>query len=193
MVRRFLQTLTIALQTKDLDISEAHFGVAVSVFSATYIVYALLRVLAFNLCCSGQIPANYLMKRLPINIFFVCTALAMGLVTSTISLVSGYPGLVAARLALGFAEAGTMSGCLLLLSQFFRHEEMASKIAITTYVCAFCVLHSSLRSAAASCANISGSLMAYGLLQLDKVGGLHGWQWWVLVVSLCCYFERVLL
>lgn len=108
-------------------------------------------------------PTNYLLKRLPTNLFFVLITCSMGLVTSLTCLVNGYSWLVTMRVFLGVAEAGSMSGCLFLLSQFFRPDEMASKIAITT--------------SSASFANIAGALIAYGLLHMGGEAGLHGWQW----------------
>lgn len=85
--------------------------------------------------CSCQMPANYLMKRLPTNVFFMSITVAWGLTSSLFCLVTGLPGLIVLRILLGAAEAGSFSGTMVMLSLLFRPEEMASLLAITTYAC----------------------------------------------------------
>ncbi|KAI7848882.1 major facilitator superfamily domain-containing protein [Circinella umbellata] len=68
-----------------------------------------------------------------------------------------------ARFFLGVAEAGLVPAILFYMSIWYTKQEQARRIAIFFAV--------------STCAGAFGGVLAYGLMQLDGVQGLGGWQW----------------
>ncbi|KAG6376976.1 major facilitator superfamily domain-containing protein [Boletus reticuloceps] len=84
-----------------------------------------------------------------------------GLIMTLMCLVKTYPQLLVARIFLGLAEAGLFPGVAFYISLWYPRVERAKRLAIFT--------------ASATVAGAFGGILA--LLSLDRIGGLHGWQW----------------
>ncbi|EIE80286.1 hypothetical protein RO3G_04991 [Rhizopus delemar RA 99-880] len=66
-------------------------------------------------------------------------------------------------LSWGITEAGLFPGIIFYLSLWYTRGEQATRVALFF-----------------SCSTLAGAfggVLAYGIMQMDGVGGLHGWQW----------------
>jgi MFS family permease len=80
--------------------------------------------------------------------------------------VKNKQGIYAARFFLGMMEAGLFPGLAAQLCSWYRSDEMGKPIM---WMFGF-----------QNCAGIVGSLIAYGVSYMNGLGGLSGWQWFVL-------------
>ncbi len=72
-------------------------------------------------------------------------------------------GFLAARVILGFCESGYIPGAIYTLSTWYTKRELAKRVAILFF--------------GMFGANAISPVLASGILKLDHVRGLHGWQW----------------
>lgn len=72
-------------------------------------------------------------------------------------------GFLASRLVLGLAEAGYIPGAVYTLSTWYTKRELAKRVAILFF--------------GMFGGNAISPLLASGILKLDNVRGIHGWQW----------------
>ena len=72
-------------------------------------------------------------------------------------------GFLAARIILGFCESGYIPGAIYTLSTWYTKRELAKRVAILFF--------------GMFGANAISPVLASGILKLDHVRGLHGWQW----------------
>ena len=72
-------------------------------------------------------------------------------------------GFLAARVILGFCESGYIPGAIYTLSTWYKKRELAKRVAILFF--------------GMFGANAISPVLASGILKLDHVRGLHGWQW----------------
>ncbi|KAK4686179.1 MFS transporter, ACS family, allantoate permease, partial [Tremellales sp. Uapishka_1] len=91
---------------------------------------------------AAEIPATYLMKRLPIGKFLSVNIICWSIVLSCHAAVTNYHGLLACRFLLGFFEASITPGFVMIVSMWYRREEQAGRIAfwlaangVTTIIC----------------------------------------------------------
>ncbi|KAF4781008.1 major facilitator superfamily transporter [Colletotrichum scovillei] len=110
---------------------------------------------------------------------FVLTALCVVWSVTTVAngLIRNVGGLYACRLVLGACEGGLFPSLNMYLTMVYKRDEIAKR---TSYL--------------VSCTALSGAfggLLAYGLLQMDGVGGYAGWRWVYLMegaFSITCAF-----
>lgn len=86
-----------------------------------------------------------------------------GLVATLQIFVVNRNGFLVSRLMLGLAEAGYIPGALYTLSMWYSKRELAKRVAIFFF--------------GMFGGNAISPLLASGILQLDSVRGLRGWQW----------------
>lgn len=72
-------------------------------------------------------------------------------------------GFLLVRLILGLAEAGYIPGAIYTLSTWYQKRELAKRVAILFF--------------GMFGGNAISPLLASGILKLDHVRGLRGWQW----------------
>lgn len=77
--------------------------------------------------------------------------------------VANRGGFLSARLILGFAEAGYIPGAMYTLSTWYTRNELAKRIAVLFF--------------GMFGGNAISPLLSSGILKMDGVRGLHGWQW----------------
>jgi MFS family permease len=79
-------------------------------------------------------------------------------------LVKSFTGLIIARVFLGMVEAGYFPGVAFYLTNFYKRDELAFRIAIFFSMATF--------------AGAFGGLIAYGIGFMKGIGGFqHGWHW----------------
>ena len=139
-----------------LALSTAQYGLASSIFQVGYILF--------------EVPANIVLKMWRPSLWLGLLVVLFGAVAAATAGVADYGGLLAVRVALGIAEAGFPPGVLYVLSMWYRPSELGARNAL------FLV--------AGPLANAAGAILAFGILRMDGVAGLQGWQWLFLLEGL---------
>lgn len=85
------------------------------------------------------------------------------LVTIFSGFLQNYAGFIVVRLILGLCESAFFPSLNLYISMFWKRDEIAKR-AIALMV-------------SMSLAGAFGGLLAYGLVQMDGIGGYAGWRW----------------
>jgi len=115
-----------------------------------------------------EIPSSLVLKRIGANIFLPTMVILWGLTTALQGLVSSYRGLLAARFFLGLFEGGLVPGITLVMSRFYKRDQIQ--------------LRMTLLFTAASLAGAFSGLLASGILRIDGFAGHKGWQWIFILV-----------
>ncbi|KAH8693203.1 retrograde regulation protein 2 [Talaromyces proteolyticus] len=124
-------------------------NICISIF---YIFYVL-----------AEFPTSLLVKRLQYNRVIPCITFCWGLVCMCTGFVQGFPSLAVTRLLLGFFEGCLFPSMTLFLCDWYKREELATRIS-------FLFVASALSGA-------FGGLLAYAILYMDGVAGMSGWRW----------------
>ena len=95
----------------DVSLTRPQYGLAASAFFVSY-----------GLCMA---PSAFLFTRLGLRAWMTSIVILWGVVTAAMAAVRGFHSLVALRVLLGAAEAGTMPGCWFLLSRFVPADTLA--------------------------------------------------------------------
>ena len=96
--------------------------------------------------------------------------MSWGLVCTLESQIQSYAGFIACRFFIGLCEGGLFPGYVLVLSEFYRRDEIQKRIG--------------LLYGAASIAGAFGGLLAAAIEQMDGVASLAGWRWIFLLEGL---------
>ncbi|WP_328807202.1 MFS transporter [Paraburkholderia elongata] len=142
--------------SRDLGLSSTAFGIGAGIFFVTYVIL--------------EVPANVMLERVGARRWFALLMLGWGLASGAMIFVQGEKSLYLARLILGAAEAGFAPGVFYYLSLWVPAEARGRMIA------GFLV--------AMPVASVIGAPLSGLLMQLDGLGGLHGWQWMFLIETL---------
>lgn len=108
---------------------------------------------------------------------------AWGTIVTLQGIVQGYNGLLATRTMLGVAESGFFPAATYLVTVGSRPMGLAAGIekdadTLQTWYCRFEVqTRLAVFYSAASLAGAFSGLLAYGIQQMEGVGGLEGWRW----------------
>ncbi|KAL1845501.1 hypothetical protein Daus18300_014515 [Diaporthe australafricana] len=141
-----------------LDTLEADLGMP-----KTSLQYNNALGIFFPFYVAAEVPSNMAMKRFRPSIWIPIIMVAWGICTTLMGIVSSYPGLMAARAALGLAEGGLFPGITYYITMWYaRHE---------------CGLRMAIFFSAATAAGAFGGLLARGIMEMRGIAGLSGWQW----------------
>jgi sugar phosphate permease len=143
--------------SRDLDISEAMFGLAGGLFYLGY--------------CLFEIPSNALLRRVGARQTFFRILVLWSSFTALLALVSEAWHFYLLRFLIGAAEAGFFPGVLYYLSHWAPAARRARFTAL-------------FMSAMAVSGVIGGPLSGFILRTMDGLQGLHGWQWLFIVEGL---------
>ena len=138
---------------KDLGFSPTVFGFGAGVFFFGYSLF--------------QIPANVILERIGAKRWVFCILAVWGLLSATNAMVKSPVSFYAIRFFLGMAEAGFFPGMMLYLIYWFPRSFLARQTA--NFMIAIPASYA-----------IGGPLSSL-ILQMDGLGGLHGWQWMFLI------------
>lgn len=146
-----------ALQMNDaLGLSAAVYGLGAGIF---FVGYALF-----------ELPSNLILARVGARRWIGRIALSWGVLACAMMFVRGPRSFYVLRFLLGVAEAGYFPGIIFYLSEWFPEAQRAR--ALSRFMIAIPL------------AGVIGGPLAAGLLSLDRLVGLAGWQWLFLVEGL---------
>ncbi|RYO93285.1 hypothetical protein DL766_001405 [Monosporascus sp. MC13-8B] len=132
-----------------MDSTSLQYNVALSVFFPWYV--------------AAEIPSNLAMKRFRPSVWIPIIMIAWGVCCVCMGFVSNYAGLLAVRMALGFAEGGLFPGVTFFITQWYKRHECGLRMAIFF--------------SAATASGAFGGLLARGISEMRGVGGHSGWAW----------------
>lgn len=133
----------------DTGISDAAFAFGAGVF---FVGYALL-----------EVPSNLILHRVGARIWMCRIMVTWGLVSAAMMFAHDETTFYVLRFLLGIAEAGFFPGVILYLTYWFPAAHRAQAMGFFYF--------------GAPLAFIFGSPLSGLLLELNGMGGLHGWQW----------------
>ncbi|KAI0150547.1 major facilitator superfamily domain-containing protein [Xylariaceae sp. FL1272] len=151
--------------TKDLGMTSAQLGNAVTLFYVLYVAF--------------EVPCSLVMKRLRPGRMISALIFAWSIVIIGTGFVHTAGQLYASRLLLGAFESGMYPCLALYLSTFYNPKEQALRVS---YLLVSAALSGSF-----------GGLFAYALLKLDGRAGLAGWRWLYIVEGILSVFVAVLI
>ena len=132
--------------------------------------YALGAGLFFLTYAGFEVPSNLIMHRVGARRWMARIMVSWGLISAAMMFASGELSFYALRLLLGAAEAGFFPGVILYLTYWFPGRSRGQVLGLFYF--------------GAPLAFIFGSPLSGLLLEMDGIGGLHGWQWMFLVEGL---------
>ena len=101
---------------KDLGLSSQQYGIAAGIFFVGYFLF--------------EVPSNLILHKVGARAWIARILLSWGVVASLTGLVQSVHQLYAARVVLGFAEAGYYPGIVLYLTYWFRQRELARVLSL---------------------------------------------------------------
>lgn len=101
---------------EDLGLSSQQYGIAAGIFFIGYFLF--------------EVPSNLILHKVGARVWIARILLSWGVVASLTGLVQSVHQLYAARIVLGFAEAGYYPGIVLYLTYWFRQREQARVLSL---------------------------------------------------------------
>jgi ACS family tartrate transporter-like MFS transporter len=132
----------------DLDISAGTFGFAVGMFYWGYFIF--------------EVPSNVILEKVGARIWIARIMITWGILAGLTAVVTGSTSFAIVRFLLGVAEAGFFPGIILYFTYWFpsrHHARIVSGFLVGLPV-----------------AVVIGAPISTGLLGLDGLFGLKGWQ-----------------
>ncbi len=110
-----------------------------------------------------EVPSNLILQKVGARIWIARIMIVWGIVSMAFMFLKGVTMFYVMRFLLGAAEAGFFPGVLLYLTYWYPPAERARTIA--------------LFALGGVAAGVVGSPISGKLLEMNGIGGLHGWQW----------------
>ncbi|WP_336711176.1 MFS transporter [Arthrobacter sp. USHLN218] len=147
----------------DLGISATAYGIGAGLF---FLTYAL-----------SEVPSNLIMHKVGARFWITRIMVSWGLISACMMFVQGEWSFYIMRMLLGIAEAGLFPGVMYFLTQWFVRKERAKANGLFLLGVSF--------------ANVIGAPLGGALLNMEGVGGLHGWQWMFLIEGIPACFLAI--
>ncbi|KIY02455.1 uncharacterized protein Z520_02594 [Fonsecaea multimorphosa CBS 102226] len=132
--------------------------------------YTVVLVVFFPPYFLFELPSNIILRRVGSANWLSFIAFAWGCTMIGQGFVKSYQALAVCRTLLGLFEAGFFPGCVYLISCWYVRYEVQKRLAFF-YILSVLVGGFS-------------NILAYGLMQMEGVGGLRGWQWIFIIEGL---------
>lgn len=126
-----------------------------------------------------EIPFNLILQRLGPRKWIASQVFIFGIVATLQVLVRNRSGYLVIRSLLGLAEAGYIPGSIYTLSTWYRKHELGTRLAFFFF--------------GMFGGNALSPILASGILQMDGLRGLAGWQWLFLLEGLLTMIVGILL
>jgi ACS family tartrate transporter-like MFS transporter len=140
----------------DLGFSDTIFGLGAGIFSLGYVIFG--------------VPSGLALNRFGARRWLAWIMITWGVLSASTMFIEGPVSFYVLRFLLGVAEAGFFPGIILYLTWWFPERERSRSLA--------------LFMTAIAAAYVAGGPISGGLLELDGLAGLDGWQWLFLVEGL---------
>ena len=152
-----ISNASVTSMLKDLGLDHGNrYSVSILIFTVASVFF--------------QLPATLAVRILGPRIFFAVITFAFGLVTLCTAFIRSWKEMIVMRVLLGIFMSGIYPGLALLISSWYRREELQ------------------LRFAFLQCGEVivlaTGGIVNFGLNNLDGRGGIKGWQWMYIVQGL---------
>jgi MFS family permease len=152
-----ISSASVTSMLKDLQLDQGNrYSVSILIFTVASVCF--------------QLPATLAVRILGPRIFFATIAFGFGLITLCTAFITTWKDMIAMRVLLGIFMSGVYPGLALLISSWYRREELQ------------------LRFAFLQCGEVivlaTGGIVNFGLNNLNGRGGLKGWQWMYVVQGL---------
>ena len=149
-----ISSASVTSMQKDLGLDVGnHYSVSILIFTVASVCF--------------QLPATLAVRILGPRIFFGIITFGFGLITLCTAFIHSWKQMIVMRVLLGIFMSGIYPGLALLISSWYRREELQ------------------LRFAYLQCGEVvvlaTGGIVNFGLNNLDGRGGLKGWQWMFVV------------
>ncbi|KAI1851310.1 hypothetical protein JX266_003385 [Neoarthrinium moseri] len=151
-----ISSASVTSMISDLDLTGNRYSVSIFIFTISSIAF--------------QLPSTIAVRTFGPRLWFSLITFAFGLITMCSAFVRNWKEMIALRVLLGMAMSGIYPGLLILLSAWVPRREQQTRFAF---------LQSGEIVILAT-----GSIVNYGLNQLDGRTGLKGWQFMFLVQGL---------
>lgn len=155
-IDRFNVSFAALQMNEDLGLSAAVFGFGAGVFFLGYAVF--------------EVPSNLLLARIGPRVWLARIMVTWGVLSAAMVFTEGALSFYVLRFLLGVAEAGCFPGMAYYLTRWLDTRQRAAALASLATM--------------AMVSGVLGAPAAAGLLALDGIGGLAGWQWLFLVEGL---------
>jgi D-galactonate transporter len=142
-----------ASMSKDLGLTAAAFGGASGIFFIAYFFF--------------EVPSNLALDRFGARLWIARIMLTWGIVAGAQAFVVNELSLNVVRLLLGIAEAGFFPGIIFFLTLWFPAAYRARIVGWFMF--------------AIPISTVIGAPISGFILNLEGIGGLHGWQWMFLI------------
>jgi ACS family tartrate transporter-like MFS transporter len=149
-----------ATMSKDLGLSAAAFGGAAGIFFIGYFFF--------------EVPSNLALNKFGARVWIARIMVTWGIISGAQAFVVGETSLNIVRLLLGVAEAGFVPGIIFFLTLWFPSAYLGRTLGL--FLIALPV------------STVIGSPLSGFILDMEGVGGLHGWQWMFLIEALPALF-----
>ena len=140
----------------DLDFTDTIFGIGAGIFSLGYVIFG--------------VPSNLALARFGARRWLAAIMVVWGVISASMMFIESAAGFYVLRFLLGAAEAGFFPGIILFLTWWFPEQRRTPALALFL--------------TAVSAAYVFGGPVSGGLLELDNLAGLDGWQWLFLIEGL---------
>jgi ACS family tartrate transporter-like MFS transporter len=134
---------------KDLGISPYLYGMGAGIF---FLGYALF-----------EVPSNIVLEKVGARMWIARIMITWGLVSGLMATATGPASLLFLRALLGVAEAGFFPGMILYFTYWYP-AEFRGRVISTLFI-------------AVPVANAVASVISGGIMEMDGILGLKGWQW----------------
>lgn len=111
----------------------------------------------------AELPSQLISKKVGPDNWIPIQMVAWSVVAASQAALTGKTSFYICRMLLGLIEGGFIPDTVLYLSYFYKNVELPRRLSY------FWTAYQST--------NIIASILAYGILHLDKVDGLAGWRW----------------
>lgn len=152
-----ISSASVTSMLKDLQLDQGNrYSVSILMFTVASVCF--------------QLPATLAVRILGPRIFFATITFGFGLITLCTAFITTWKDMIVMRVLLGIFMSGVYPGLALLISSWYRREELQ------------------LRFAFLQCGEVivlaTGGIVNFGLNNLNGRGGLKGWQWMYVVQGL---------
>ena len=145
-----------ASMSKDMGFNSAIFGSAAGIFFIAYFLF--------------EVPSNLALERFGARRWIARIMFTWGLLSAGQALVGGVASFNVVRFLLGIAEAGFFPGVIFYITLWFPAAYRARIVGWFMF--------------AIPISTVIGSPISGLILNMDGIGGMHGWQWLFILEAL---------